>query len=260
MEFTVDGIMKVLNASKPESINLEDCLYIMTRLNIELSRENKEWLAERIVQLIHPSTRIEDISDGYHSYKELYEHRNTLFACLCMLLKDNSWFSMQHADPVKDPMYKNMFIAGITTPYGDCTYHCEMQDIDKFTEVVREISNAPKFDGHTPTMALNRIYNYCSHIRAGDLDEQGEDEKDTKGPDINDPEVGFVLIRSTVRCANMFKLGMSEKDWRNGPYHQFYMTMVINLMDLGYSVTDISYMLKEVCMESGGDWPFVPIE
>lgn len=63
-------------------------------------------------------------------------------------------------------MYDNMFIIGITTPDGNATYH---YDIDPYWDMFRckELDKAPEFDGHTPEVALERIYNYCINCKEG---------------------------------------------------------------------------------------------
>lgn len=98
-----------------------------------------------------------DISDGYHTFNELYEHRTILFASICNMNAEIAWKSWQHADGT---MYKDMFIAGITTNEGTATYHCESEYWDNF--VVQELEYAPEFDGHTPEVALARIFKLCS--------------------------------------------------------------------------------------------------
>ena len=54
-------------------------------------------------------------------------------------------------------MYNAMFIVGIETPEGQATYH---YDIDPYWDLfrVKELEYAPKWDGHTPEQAINRIY------------------------------------------------------------------------------------------------------
>lgn len=97
------------------------------------------------------------ISDGYHTFDELYHHRALLFACLCNVLHENTvWKSKLHSDGT---MFDGMFIAGMETPEGQATYH---YNIDPYWDMfkVKEVDRAPEFDGHTPTDALNRIYNY----------------------------------------------------------------------------------------------------
>ena len=53
-------------------------------------------------------------------------------------------------------MYDGMFIVGIETPEGQSTYH---YDIDPYWDMfdVQELDRAPKWDGHTPTDAIDRI-------------------------------------------------------------------------------------------------------
>ena len=55
---------------------------------------------------------IEDISDGYHSYKELYQHRELLFSIICSLFQEKYWKSNAHAD---GSMAKGWFILGRIT-------------------------------------------------------------------------------------------------------------------------------------------------
>lgn len=95
-----------------------------------------------------------DISDGYHTFGELYHHRALLFASLCNMNNLYFWKSEKHADGT---MYPNMFIVGMSTPYGNATYH---YDIDPYWDLFncKILDNAPEFDGHTPDDAIRRIY------------------------------------------------------------------------------------------------------
>lgn len=95
------------------------------------------------------------VSDGYHTFDELYHHRAILFSVICDLYPELAWKSKQHDDP-NFPMYPGMFICGIETPGGQATYH---YDIDPYWDIfnVKELERAPKYDGHTPEDAINRI-------------------------------------------------------------------------------------------------------
>ena len=86
-----------------------------------------------------------DTSDGYHTFNELYYHRMVLFSIICNAFVKHSWKSKLHEDGT---MFTDYFIVGITTPEGNYTYHYHMDDWDKFK--VKEIPNAPKWDGHMP--------------------------------------------------------------------------------------------------------------
>ena len=94
----------------------------------------------------------EYVSDGYHTFNELYKHRTILFSVICNTHKSISWKSKLHHDGT---MYDGMFIVGIDTPDGTCTYHCENDYWDLFH--VKELDNAPEWDGHTPDDVLIRI-------------------------------------------------------------------------------------------------------
>lgn len=85
------------------------------------------------------------ISDGYHTMDELYYHRGVLFLVICNQNSDLAWKSRKHSD---DTMYDGMFIAGIDTPEGQYTYHCENDLWDLFN--VKELEHAPEWDGHKP--------------------------------------------------------------------------------------------------------------
>lgn len=94
-----------------------------------------------------------DTSDGYHTFNELYHHRAVLFSVIVKAFPDQAWKSKKHSD---GSMYDGMFIVGIDTPYGQATYH---YDIDPYWDMFRckELEHAPEFDGHTAADAIERI-------------------------------------------------------------------------------------------------------
>ena len=100
-----------------------------------------------------PNTGIGDVSDGYHTFNELYHHRAVLFSVICNLMPEKAWKSKYHDT---GDMYDGMFIVGIETPEGQATYH---YDIDPYWDMfrVKELERAPKWDGHTPSDAIERI-------------------------------------------------------------------------------------------------------
>ncbi len=85
------------------------------------------------------------VSDGYHTFDELYFHRMILFSVICNTYKEKAWKSKLHDDGT---MYDNYFIVGITTPEGDYTYHYHLDYWNTFN--VKELEKAPKWDGHKP--------------------------------------------------------------------------------------------------------------
>lgn len=105
--------------------------------------------------------RMGKVSDGYHTFDELYYHRGVLFAVICNLYPELSWKSKQHHDHKNNPMYDGMFIVGIDTPEGPATYH---YDLDPFWNIfnIKEIEEAPEWDGHTPGEAIRRIRTFIT--------------------------------------------------------------------------------------------------
>ena len=113
------------------------------------------WICTRC-RHIHLSDILYDmgnISDGYHTFNQLYHHRAILFSVICNQFKDKCWKSKKHYD---GSMYKDMFIVGIETPKGLATYH---YDINLYWGIfdVKEIDRAPEWDGHTSEDAIERI-------------------------------------------------------------------------------------------------------
>ena len=85
------------------------------------------------------------ISDGYHTFDELYYHRMILFAVICNQNKEVAWKSMLHDDGT---MFDNYFIVGVKTEEGQYTYHYHIDEWEYFD--VEEVDRAPKWDGHQP--------------------------------------------------------------------------------------------------------------
>lgn len=111
-------------------------------------------------------TPIGELSDGYHTFNELYHHRAILFSVICNIHPHLAWKSKKHHE---GDMYDGMFIVGIETPKGPATYH---YDIDPYWNMfhVKELARAPKWDGHTPEDAIGRISALGSCITANNIE------------------------------------------------------------------------------------------
>ena len=113
--------------------------------------------ADEINEIIHESEtegkiNTDNISDGSHTFGELYKHRCYLFACICNQNKHIAWKSKKHID---GSMYEGYFIVGINTPTGVATYHYSMEYWDLFH--IKEIPHSPEYDGYTPDDVLDRL-------------------------------------------------------------------------------------------------------
>lgn len=86
------------------------------------------------------------ISDGSHTFNELYYHRMILFSVICNSYREQAWKSWKHEDGT---MYEDYFIVGITTEVGDYSYHYHKDYWNEF--LVKELKFAPPWDGHKPS-------------------------------------------------------------------------------------------------------------
>jgi hypothetical protein len=91
------------------------------------------------------------VSDGYHTFDELYEHRCLLWALVCNV--DGSGFKTRKND--KGEEWPGWFIAGIDTDYGQITYHLPDRLWDLLT--VPEFERNVGYDGHTAQDTLGRL-------------------------------------------------------------------------------------------------------
>lgn len=87
----------------------------------------------------------DNISDGYHTFGELYHHRAILFAVVVKFNKGLAFKSKKHEDGT---MFPGMFIVGVKTPKGWYSYHYDLKYWDMFK--CKEWERAPKYDGHLP--------------------------------------------------------------------------------------------------------------
>lgn len=111
------------------------------------------------------------VSDGYHTMDELYEHRFALWIVICRLYagmnecaKDYGnvpessrtpvWRSKLHDDGSE---YEGWFVLGIGKEKGKMmTYHLPNIKWDD-TSFAETLERAPEFDGHTSADVLERL-------------------------------------------------------------------------------------------------------
>lgn len=105
------------------------------------------WRAMDIEEALRaiPAVDVEKMSDGYHTFADLYEQRLILSAALA---KNNphAWKSKRHEDG-SVPFGGGWFIMGFDTDEGCYTYHYELKDWDSFR--CKELDKGKPWDGHT---------------------------------------------------------------------------------------------------------------
>lgn len=102
------------------------------------------------------------ISDGYHTFGELYDHRITLFISmlkqrtLLLPVEQDSeiWKSKVHSDGSE---WDGWFILGIfKEPGKQITYHLPISKWNE-TTFAEPLDMAPEWDGHTSNDVLERL-------------------------------------------------------------------------------------------------------
>lgn len=105
----------------------------------------------------------ENTSDGYHTFKELYEFRLLLTAGLFNEWAEETYGwtnpivckSRLHSDgtiPFDDP---NWFIVVAELSVGQISFHYEVKDWDLFK--IPEVTIPPKYDGHSAADVAVRL-------------------------------------------------------------------------------------------------------
>ena len=111
-----------------------------------------------IDSLQQEETDMGEISDGYHTFNELYYYRMLYNAAFFNLLP-KEWVhkSKRHHDG-EECFGGGWFIVMANLPTGQISNHYELKYWDLFKVPEKEI--ADEWDGHTPQEAAERLYKY----------------------------------------------------------------------------------------------------
>lgn len=85
------------------------------------------------------------ISDGHHTFRDLYFQRMFLTKIIAESYPNAAWKSKLHHDGT---MFNGDFIVGFTTPAGQYSYHYKLEYWTMFN--ITELEHAPEYDGHKP--------------------------------------------------------------------------------------------------------------
>lgn len=152
--------------SKKITVKYKDNVEILAECSQEFNDDGKLtcWKKQWRIFLGKEDDDIE-VSDGFHTMEELYDHRIELFIALCKQndiidgecgvdASGRSWRSKLHSD---GSSFEGWFILGIGRKKGEqITYHLP---IDKWedTNFAETLDFAPEWDGHTSADVLERL-------------------------------------------------------------------------------------------------------
>lgn len=99
-----------------------------------------------------------EISDGFHTFGELYEHRTELWILVCKLLEKEQPGSVWRSWVASDGgTMEGWFILGYRLVAGkQITYHLPAMYWESLG-FAEPLSKAPEWDGHTSAAVLKRL-------------------------------------------------------------------------------------------------------
>lgn len=116
---------------------------------------------EAINTIIASGFDTNQISDGYHTFGELYDHRVQLWITLLKVLTSSRsksscrvWMSTKHSDGNE---LDGWFLLGLTFDYKQITYHVPLHRWNECNSFAEVLPLAPSWDGHTSRDVLERL-------------------------------------------------------------------------------------------------------
>jgi hypothetical protein len=110
---------------------------------------------------------VSQVSDGYHTFADLYEHRHALCLAFMKAMPQRWWFSKRHSDGELCFGDGEWFIVGAELPgmgkHGSITYHLPIRlwNVAKETGASELVKGRP-WDGHTADEVVSRLVKWAS--------------------------------------------------------------------------------------------------
>lgn len=125
-----------------------------------MDEKNRSTMIKLLNKIIKRLKSAEKISDGYHTFEELYEFRllynSNLFNEWALTSKYEVHKSKKHNDGEYPFGKDSWFIVMAETPFGQISNHYTMDNWDLFQIPERERAN--KWDGHTSTDVMGILH------------------------------------------------------------------------------------------------------
>jgi hypothetical protein len=186
----LETLVPELNESEDEKIRKE-ILNVIHQLddNTTICGRNydfQKWIAW-LEKQVEPTDKGE-ISDGYHTFNELYYYRMLYNAAFFNLLPKEWVHKSKRHHTGEECFGGGWFIVMAQLPTGQISNHYELKDWDLFHVQEKEI--ADEWDGHSPQEAADRLHKYL-------LEKQGEQNPTVK----TDPKFNSVAKLWTIQDA-----------------------------------------------------------
>ena len=126
---------------------------------IEIQKKIEQLGADDRRETVFITGGVQSVSDGYHTFDELYTHRIALWIALCGVMSvrypvNPVWRTKTHSDGTS---YDGWFVLGMFQDNNSqMTYHLPVSEWDN-TNFAVTLEKAPEFDGHTPSDVIERL-------------------------------------------------------------------------------------------------------
>lgn len=113
---------------------------------------------QELIESLQEEQDMGEVSDGYHTFNELYYYRMLYNAAFFNLLPKGWVHKSKRHHTGEECFGGGWFIVMANLPTGQVSNHYELKDWDLFQ--VQEKEFADEWDGHTPQEAAKRLYEY----------------------------------------------------------------------------------------------------
>lgn len=114
-----------------------------------MRREISTRAINKDIERLTPTAK-QNVSDGYHTFEQLYDDRASFMYVSMLTNSNNAWISLKHNDGT---MFDGMFIAGITMDNHNIIYHIDLKFFNLFS-VFDELEIAPEWDRKDNSMNM----------------------------------------------------------------------------------------------------------
>lgn len=165
----VDKLIAKIEQLKQENETSDDKEYAQYELDVACGYDMAcEEILSSIDSLQYEQIDMGEVSDGYHTFNELYHYRMLYNAAFFNLLPKNMVHKSKRHHTGEECFGGGWFIVMANLPTGQVSNHYELKDWDLFQVPEKEI--ADEWDGHTPQEAAERLHKYLQQEQLQGID------------------------------------------------------------------------------------------
>lgn len=162
----------------------------------------------RVIDSLQQEQDMGELSDGYHTFNELYYYRMLYNAAFFNLLPKSLVHKSKRHHTGEECFGGGWFIVTANLPTGQISNHYELRDWDLFRVPEKEF--ADEWDGHTPQKAAERLHEYLQQEQPEvDLEKFISDFFDKKDAENNGRWSEDDIVEAMT---NAYELGRTRKE------------------------------------------------